>query len=108
MKKLVLATIAGYVALMATNYVVHSIWLMADYAAIPASHRSPEGMMHRFWAMLIGQFFFAALFAYIYQRGIEPNHGPAREFATRSWSHSSRWFHIRSAITWSTSSLTSW
>ena len=38
MKKLALATIAGYVALMATNYVVHSIWLMADYAAIPASH----------------------------------------------------------------------
>ena len=78
MKKLVLATIAGYVALMATNYVVHSIWLMADYAAIPASHRSSEGMMHRFWAMLIGQFFFAALFAYIYQRGIEPKPWPGQ------------------------------
>ena len=78
MKKLVLATVAGYVALMATNYVVHSIWLMSDYAAIPASHRSPEGMMHRFWAMLIGQFFFAALFAYIYQRGAESKPWPAQ------------------------------
>jgi hypothetical protein len=78
MKKLVLATVAGYVALMATNYVVHSIWLMSDYAAIPASHRSPEGMMHRFWAMLIGQFFFAALFAYIYQRGIESKPWPGQ------------------------------
>jgi hypothetical protein len=72
MKKLVLATVAGYVALMATNYAVHSILLMSDYAAIPASHRTAEGMMHRFWAMLIGQFFFAAMFAYIYQRGAEP------------------------------------
>jgi hypothetical protein len=71
MKKLVLATVAGYIALMATNYLVHSVLLMSDYAAIPGSHRTPEGMMHRFWAMLIGQFFFAALFAYIYQRGAE-------------------------------------
>jgi len=72
MKKLVLATVAGYIALMATNYLIHSVLLMSDYAAIPASHRAPEEMMHRFWAMLIGQFFFAAMFAYIYQRGAEP------------------------------------
>jgi hypothetical protein len=44
---------------------------MSDYAAIPASHRNPAGIMHRFWAMVIGQFFFAAIFAYIYTRGRE-------------------------------------
>jgi hypothetical protein len=27
--------------------------------------------MHRFWAMALGQFFFAAMFAYIYTRGRE-------------------------------------
>ena len=71
MKKLVLAIVAAYIVLMFTNYLVHSVWLMSDYAAIPASHRDPQGIMHRFWAMAIGQFFFAAMFAYIYMRGRE-------------------------------------
>jgi len=71
MKKLVLAIVAVYVFLMVTNYLVHEIWLMPDYNAIPLSHRSAAGIQHRFWAMLIGQFFFAAMFAYIYTRGKE-------------------------------------
>jgi hypothetical protein len=71
MKKLALAIIANYVILMATNYVVHSIWLMPDYDAIPLSHRNIWGIQHRFWAMLLGQFFFSAMFAYIYTRGRE-------------------------------------
>jgi hypothetical protein len=71
MKKLVLAIVVGYVVLMATNYLVHEILLMPDYNAIPLSHRSAEGIMHRFWAMAVGQFFFVALFAYIYSRGAE-------------------------------------
>jgi hypothetical protein len=71
MKKLALAIIATYVILMATNYVVHSIWLMPDYDAIPLSHRNIWGIQHRFWAMLLGQFFFSAMFAYIYTRGRE-------------------------------------
>jgi hypothetical protein len=71
MKKLLLAIVAAYIVLMLTNYLVHEIWLMSDYAAIPLSHRSPAGIMHRFWAMAVGQFIFAALFAYIYTRGAE-------------------------------------
>jgi hypothetical protein len=71
MKKLLLAIVAAYIVLMLTNYLVHQIWLTSDYAAIPASHRSLEGIMHRFWAMAVGQFIFAALFAYIYTRGAE-------------------------------------
>ena len=71
MKKLIIATIAAYVVLMATNYLVHSVWLMPDYDAIASSHRSVEGIMHRFWAMALGQFFFASMFAYIYTRGRE-------------------------------------
>lgn len=71
MKKLVLAIVAAYIVLMLTNYLIHSVWLASDYAAIPASHRSTEGIMHHFWIMAIGQFFFAAMFAYIYTRGRE-------------------------------------
>jgi len=66
-----LAIVATYIVLMLTNYLVHEVWLMSDYAAIPASHRSNAGIMHRFWAMAVGQFFFSALFAYIYTRGAE-------------------------------------
>jgi hypothetical protein len=71
MKKLALAIIATYVILMATNYVVHSIWLMPDYDLIPLSHRNNVGIQARFWAMLLGQFIFSAMFAYIYTRGRE-------------------------------------
>jgi uncharacterized BrkB/YihY/UPF0761 family membrane protein len=71
MKKIVLATIATFIVLMAMNYVVHSILLMPDYDAIPLSHRSLEGIQRRFWAMLVGQFCFSAMFAYIYTRGRE-------------------------------------
>jgi hypothetical protein len=71
MKKLVLAIIVAYIVLMGTNYLVHSVWLMPDYDAIASSHRNIAGIMHRFWAMALGQFFFAAMFAYIYTRGRE-------------------------------------
>ena len=70
-KKLIIAIFVSYVVLIATNYLVHSVWLMPDYDAIPLSHRSAEQIMHRFWAMALGQFFFAAMFAYIYARGRE-------------------------------------
>ena len=60
---------AAYVVLMGTNYLVHELWLMRDYDAIPMSHRATAGIMDRFWVMAVGQFFFAALFAYIYTRG---------------------------------------
>lgn len=71
MKKLVIAIVATFIILMATNYLVHEIWLMPDYDAIPLSHRNPAGIQHRFWAMVVGQFIFSAMFAYIYTRGRE-------------------------------------
>jgi len=70
-KKLAIAIVAVYIVLMATNYLVHSIWLQPDYDAIPLSHRAMAGIQERFWVMLVGQFFFAAMFAYIYTRGRE-------------------------------------
>jgi hypothetical protein len=71
MKKLVLAIVAAYVVLMLTNYLINGVWLASDYAAIPESHRSISGIMRHFWIMAIGQFFFAAMFAYVYTRGRE-------------------------------------
>lgn len=71
MKKLIAAMVAAYVILMGTNYLVHQILLMPDYDAIPLSHRTNAGIAERMWVMAIGQFFFAAMFAYIYTRGAE-------------------------------------
>lgn len=71
MKKVVIASVAVFILLMATNYFVHSILLMPDYDAIPLSHRNLAGIEHRFWAMVIGQIFFSIMFAYIYTRGTE-------------------------------------
>jgi len=70
-KKLIIAIVAAYLVLMGTNYLIHSVWLMPDYDAIPFSHRSIVGIMRRFWAMALGQFFFAALFSYVYTRGMQ-------------------------------------
>jgi hypothetical protein len=71
MKKLVLAIVVGYVFLMGTNYLVHNVWLLPDYNAIPASHRTMAAIMERLWVLAIGQLCFAATFAYVYTRGAE-------------------------------------
>jgi len=71
MKKLIIAIVVAYAVLMGTNYLIHSVWLMPDYDAIPLSHRSIVGIMDRFWAVALGQFFFAALFSYVYTRGMQ-------------------------------------
>jgi hypothetical protein len=70
-KKLILAIVVVYAVLMGTNYLVHEIWLMADYRAIPESWRPLRDMQHKMWIMFIGQLFFAAMFSYIYTRGHE-------------------------------------
>ena len=78
MKKLVLAAVVTYIVLMASNYLINSILLMPDYNAIPLSHRSMEGIMHRFWALALGQLFYAIFFVYIYARGAEHKSWPAQ------------------------------
>lgn len=70
-KKLVMAMVICYVVLMGTNFLIHSVWLMSDYAATPDSWRSLPDMQQKMWVMFIGQAFFAALFCYIYSRGAE-------------------------------------
>jgi hypothetical protein len=71
MKKLILAVVVSFAFLMATNYVIHGVWLTPDYNAIPASHRTAAEIQQKFWVLAIGQILFAAMFAYIYTRGIE-------------------------------------
>jgi hypothetical protein len=70
-KKLVIAMVICYVVLLGTNYLIHSVWLMSDYAATPDSWRPLPDMAQKMWVMFVGQALFAALFCYIYSRGAE-------------------------------------
>lgn len=71
LKKLIVAMVVCYIVLMGTNYLIHSIWLMKDYAAVEGTWRPMDEMMSKIWVMWIGQAFFAALFCYVYVRGVE-------------------------------------
>lgn len=70
-KKLVIAMVVCYVVLLGTNYLIHSVWLMSDYAATQDTWRPMADMQQKMWVMFVGQAFFAALFCYIYSRGAE-------------------------------------
>lgn len=70
-KKLVIAVVATYIILMGTNYLIHSVWLMPDYDAIPLSHRNIWSLRHRLWIMIVAQFIYSVMFAYVYTRGAE-------------------------------------
>jgi hypothetical protein len=71
LKKIALAAVICYVVLMATNWLIHDVWLMKDYLASQESYRPISQMMHKIWVMWIGQALFAAMFCWIYARGAE-------------------------------------
>lgn len=71
MKKLIIAAVVAYVWLMLTNFLIHGLWLMSEYAAIPDTWRPMAQMQQKMWIMWVGQLIFAAMFAYIYKRGAE-------------------------------------
>ena len=68
-KRLILAVVAVFVGMFATNYLIHEVWLKADYAATMSLWR-PEAEMqkHMGWLML-GQFLAAVTFTLIYAKG---------------------------------------
>jgi hypothetical protein len=70
-KKLVLAMVICFLVLIGTDWLIHQVWLMNDYLATPDSWRPLPDMMHKMWVMIVGQAFFAAMFCYIYSRGVE-------------------------------------
>ncbi len=70
-KKLVLAIIVAYVVLMGSNFLIHDVWLKADYEDTAGAWRQMDQIQHRMWIMCIGQLCFTALFAFIYTRGVE-------------------------------------
>jgi FtsH-binding integral membrane protein len=73
-KKLVWATLATYILLIVTGYLIHNVWLKPLYVEMRdngMNFREDDAMHHRMWILLAGDLLFAAFFAWIYTRGVE-------------------------------------
>src|ERR1700759_5677143 len=67
--RLLLAIVAGFIVIFATDFLIHSVWLMKDYEATKAIWR-PEAEMgsHIAW-MFLAQFLCAATFTVVWGLG---------------------------------------
>jgi len=52
-------------------YVIHDVWLKADYELTASVWRSPADVNQRVWAMMIANVIYAAAVVLIYIRGVE-------------------------------------
>ncbi len=66
--RLTLATLAGFVFIVASDFVVHGLWFAGDYKATPALWREEAEMRSRFLFMLVAQFLCALAFLYIWAK----------------------------------------
>lgn len=71
MKKFLPAVVVAYLLLMATNYLVHGIWLRPVYDLYENSWRPLEQQVAKMWILWIGQLIFTVMFAWVYTRGVE-------------------------------------
>lgn len=68
-KRLLLAILAGWVVVFATDYLIHELWLGPVYAATKPLWR-PESEMHtHFCWMLVAQFLIVATFVIVWAQG---------------------------------------
>lgn len=73
-KKCVLATVVVYVLLAGSGYVVNELWLTPAYEQVQQDHntfRDLEGMNQKMWIHFVALLFFAAMFVYVYTKGVE-------------------------------------
>jgi hypothetical protein len=68
-KRLVLALIVMFVAVFATNFLIHGVWLQSAYKETMNLWRSEPEMNARFVWMLLGQLLFASTFTVIWAAG---------------------------------------
>src|ERR1700693_2072950 len=70
-KRFIISAVVMYVMVMALGFVVHALLLHPDYGQLPNVMRTEADSQKYFPYLLVGQFFFAVAFAWIYQRGKE-------------------------------------
>jgi hypothetical protein len=70
MKRLLLAIVAGFIVIFATDWLIHGVWLVPDYEATKPLWR-PEADMHaRFHWMVLAQVICAVTFVIIWAKGV--------------------------------------
>ncbi len=67
--RLLLAIVVGFIFVFACDFLIHAIWLEADYKATASLWRSDAEMQQRFAWMLFGQFLCASVFAILWAMG---------------------------------------
>jgi hypothetical protein len=65
-KRLLLAIVAVFIGVFATDYLIHGMWLRADYAASASLWRSEKEMGQHFPFLLGGQFLASLMFVLIW------------------------------------------
>ena len=68
-KRLILAFIAVFVAIFATDFVIHGIWLKPDYAASASLWRPEAEMQKLFGWLLLGQALASFTFVMLWVKG---------------------------------------
>lgn len=65
-KRFILAVVAVFVGVWATNFLIHAVWLKSDYAASMALWRPEAEMNKHFLPLLAGQFLASLMFVLIW------------------------------------------
>ena len=72
-KRFLLAILAVFVGIFATDFLIHGVWLDARYKETASLWRTEAEMQaHMGWLML-GQFLAAAMFTFIWAKGFAAN-----------------------------------
>jgi hypothetical protein len=67
-KRLILAIIAGYIVVFLSDWLIHGIWMAADYAATPQLWRPEAEMASKMGWMLAGQLLTVVTFVLLWTR----------------------------------------
>ena len=65
-KRLILAVVAVFLGVWATNFLIHGVWLKGDYAASTTLWRSEQEMGRHFLPLLGGQLLASLMFVLIW------------------------------------------
>jgi hypothetical protein len=67
--RLILAIVAGFIVIFATDFLIHGVWLVPDYKATESLWRPESEMQSRFHWLLFAQILCAVTFVIIWAKG---------------------------------------
>ena len=69
-KRLILAIVVVFVALFATSFLIHEVWLKSTYMETMSLWRTPEEMQKHFAFLVLGHVLAAVAFVVIWSKGL--------------------------------------